>query len=69
MPAPASAAPLDMSDALARIDTLMKQLRWTRTQGSQHLQATYGKRTRPELTDEELMEFLRYLEALAAAQA
>jgi hypothetical protein len=65
-PAPAPTAPFDLSDVIAKTDTLIKQLRWTRKQGSQHLQATYGKRTRAELTDEELMEFLRYLEALAA---
>lgn len=68
-PPPPSPAPMpfDLSDVIAKTDTLIKQLHWTRKQGSQHLQATYGKRTRAELTDEELMEFLRYLEALAAA--
>ncbi|MCG9887147.1 MAG: hypothetical protein MH825_16570 [Cyanobacteria bacterium] len=65
-PPPAPTTPFDLSDVIAKTDTLIKQLRWTRKQGSQHLQATYGKRTRAELTDEELMEFLRYLEALAA---
>ncbi len=35
---------------------------WTSEQGREYLERTYGKRSRHQLTDEELMSFLLYLE-------
>ena len=63
--APPVTAPVDLSDAIAQSNVLMKQLGWTKKQGVAHLQANYGKRTRAELTDQELMEFLEHLQTLA----
>lgn len=46
-----------------RTDVEIKRLGWTQEQGRDFLLATYGKRSRLHLTDEELMDFLRYLES------
>jgi hypothetical protein len=59
----AQAPPLDLSDAIAQTTVEMKRLGWTEVQGRNHLQRTYGKRSRQQLTDEELLDFLRYLES------
>ncbi|MEM1427683.1 MAG: hypothetical protein AAGF75_14165, partial [Cyanobacteria bacterium P01_H01_bin.130] len=62
--APEPAAPVDLSDAIAQIGLLMRQLNWDKKQGVTHLQQNYGKRTRAELTDQELLEFLAHLQSL-----
>ena len=41
----------------------LKRLGWTSDQGRNYLLQTYGKRSRQLLSDEELLEFLIYLEA------
>ncbi|MEM9245616.1 MAG: hypothetical protein AAGA67_07750, partial [Cyanobacteria bacterium P01_F01_bin.153] len=64
-PAPsAPELPVDLSDAIAQIDLLMGQVGWDKKQGVAYLQETYGKRTRAELTDQELMRFLGHLQTL-----
>jgi hypothetical protein len=40
----------------------LKNLRWTKTQERKYLERTYGKESRELLTDEQLFEFLHYLE-------
>ncbi len=42
----------------------MKRLGWTDKQGREYLIEAYGKRSRHLLNDEELLDFLRYLESL-----
>ncbi|MEL6854963.1 MAG: hypothetical protein AAFO83_07610, partial [Cyanobacteria bacterium J06607_13] len=59
-----SATPVDLSDVIAQTDVELTRLGWTSTQGREYLEKTYGKRSRQQLTDEELMSFLLYLEAL-----
>jgi hypothetical protein len=54
---------LDFSDIIARSDVELKRLGWTSEQGRNYLLETYGKRSRQLLSDEELLEFLRYLES------
>lgn len=54
---------VDRSEDIAKIMVEMGRLGWTRSQGRDHLRKTYGKDTRQDLTDEELMDFLRFLEA------
>jgi hypothetical protein len=54
----------DLSDVIAQIGTEIERIGWTKKQGSQYLQETYGKRTRQELTQAELLDFLSYLKAL-----
>lgn len=65
-PAPAPApAPTDLSDAIAQTDVLMKRLGWNKQQGVEYLQMAFGKRTRAQLTDRELLQFLQHLQTLA----
>ncbi|MBD2105177.1 single-stranded DNA-binding protein [Leptolyngbya sp. FACHB-261] len=45
----------------AQIDVELVRLRWDATTGTRYLQATYGKKSRRQLTDEELLNFLVYL--------
>ena len=56
--------PIDLSDAIAQIGTEIERIGWTKKQGSVYLQQTYSKKTRAELTEDELLEFLHYLKAL-----
>ena len=55
---------LDFSEIIARSNVELKRLKWTTEQGREYLIRTYGKRSRQVLSDEELLEFLRYLESL-----
>jgi hypothetical protein len=50
-------------DFLARTNVHLKRLNWTNEQGRNYLLQTYGKRSRHLLTDEELKDFLDYLES------
>lgn len=62
------AEPIDLSDAIARTTVELKRLGWSNQQGREYLKNTYNKRSRPELTDEELLEFLHYLESQPSPQ-
>lgn len=55
--------PLDLSDAIARTSMEIKRLKWSNQQGREYLKQKYAKRSRQELTDEEMLEFLDYLES------
>ena len=55
--------PTDLSDAIARTTVELKRLRWSNQQGREYLVRTYNKRSRQELTDEEMLEFLHFLES------
>ncbi len=57
-----SALPVDLSDVIAQTDVELRRLGWTSDQGRDYLDKTYGKRSRQQLTDDELMSFLLYLE-------
>ncbi len=54
--------PIDFSEIIARSNVELKRLGWTNDQGRNYLLQTYGKRSRQLLSDEELIEFLQYLE-------
>lgn len=54
---------IDFTDIIARTNLEMKRLGWTNEQGRSYLLQTYGKRSRQRLDDNELLEFLAYLEA------
>lgn len=54
---------IDRSDVNAKIGVEMKRLSWTVDQGRSYLKRTYGKRSRQELEDPELLDFLNYLES------
>ncbi|MGB3404408.1 MAG: hypothetical protein WBA77_17115 [Microcoleaceae cyanobacterium] len=54
----------DFSSDIAKTDIQLQRLGWTAEQGAAHLLKTYGKRSRRLLTEEELLDFLNYLESL-----
>ena len=60
--------PIDLSDVIAETDVELKRLGWSHAQGRQFLEQTYQKRSRQQLTDSELLEFLEYLKVQSGAQ-
>lgn len=60
--------PLDFSDIMARSNAQLKRLGWTTEKGRDYLLKTYGKKSRHLLNDEELLQFLNYLESLPSTQ-
>lgn len=55
-------ASIDLSDIIAQTDVELQRLGWDVNQGREFLEKTYGKRSRHDLTDDELLEFLLFLE-------
>ncbi|MFN6540933.1 MAG: hypothetical protein RM021_031955 [Nostoc sp. EkiNYC01] len=47
---------------IAQSDRYLAQLNWTPEQGREYLQQKYGKRSRLQLTDTEILDFINYLE-------
>lgn len=60
-----SPEPVDLSDAISKIDVEMERLSWTKTQGRDYLVRTFDKKSRQQLTNEELLQFLSHLKSLA----
>ncbi|MBU6229628.1 MAG: hypothetical protein KGQ93_08030 [Cyanobacteria bacterium REEB459] len=58
---------IDLSDIIAQTDVELHRLGWGTSQGREFLERTYGKRSRHDLSDEELLEFLLYLESQPAS--
>lgn len=56
--------PIDLSDAIARTSVELKRLGWSNQQGREYLEQKYNKRSRQHLNDEQMLEFLHYLESL-----
>ncbi len=54
-------------DLIRAIDEEMKRLNWSKHDGKIYLQRTYGKKSRIQLTDEEIWEFFDYLKAKETA--
>jgi hypothetical protein len=46
---------------IAKTDTYLAQLNWSPEQGREYLQQKYGKRSRLQLTDTEILDFIDYL--------
>lgn len=57
-------AAMDFNEIKQKTDIEIKRLSWTKDQGKEFLMSHYGKKSRLHLTDEQLLEFLRYLEKL-----
>ncbi len=55
--------PVDLSDIIAKTDVQIERLCWTPEQGKDYLVKTYGKRGRTLLNEEELLDFLQYLQS------
>lgn len=62
-------APVNLSDVIAQTDVELRRLNWSVADGREYLTSTYGKRSRHDLTDEELLAFLLHLEALPTPSA
>lgn len=58
---PAPPPPVDIAEVLVGTTAEMQRLGWTDQQGREHLERTYGKRSRHQLSNEELLDFLGYL--------
>lgn len=48
---------------IAQTDRYLAQLNWTPEQGREYLQQKYGKRSRLQLTDTQILDFIDYLQA------
>ena len=59
----AAREPVDLSEVIARTSRELKRLGWSNQQGRKYLEQNYSKRSRQELSDKELLEFLEYLES------
>lgn len=52
---------VDFSQIIDQTTIEMKRLQWTQDEGKKYLLETYGKKSRHLLSDNELIEFLKYL--------
>jgi hypothetical protein len=57
-------SPIDLSDPIAQIDVEMERLAWDRNMGRGYLQKAFNKRSRQQLSDSELIQFLTHLKSL-----
>ena len=55
-------AEMDFNEIKQKTDIEIKRLGWTKDDGREFLKSRYGKRSRLHLTDQQLLEFLSYLE-------
>jgi predicted component of type VI protein secretion system len=54
---------MDLSELIAQTNVEMKRIGWMAKQGQDYLQRTFGKRSRQQLDDDELAEFLEFLKS------
>ena len=54
---------VDFGEIVDKTSLEMKRLGWTQEQGKKYLLETYGKKSRHLLSDNELIEFLKYLQS------
>jgi hypothetical protein len=54
---------IDLSELIAQTNVEMKRIGWMAKQGQDYLQRTFGKRSRQQLDEEELAEFLEFLKS------
>lgn len=57
----ATSSPINPLEVLEQTSVELKRVGWTNIQGRDHLLKTYGKRSRQQLTESELWDFLIYL--------
>lgn len=62
-------APINLSDVIAQTDIELRRLGWSVETGRDYLEKTYDKRSRHELSEEELIQFLCHLESLSESQS
>ncbi|MBE7384569.1 MAG: hypothetical protein F6J95_024535 [Leptolyngbya sp. SIO1E4] len=61
-------SPVNLSDVIAQTDVELRRLGWSVADGREYLERNCGKRSRHDLTDEELLAFLLHLESLPTPQ-
>ena len=61
-------APINLSDVIAQTDIELRRLGWSVETGRDYLENTYNTRSRHELSEEELIQFLCHLESLSEPQ-
>jgi len=59
---------VEISGLIARTDMEMERVGWSREMGRDFIEQAYGKSSRHELSDEELMEFLTYLQGVVTPE-
>jgi hypothetical protein len=64
-PSPLAQPALSRNEMMDLTSAAVKRLGWTNRQGSEYLRMTYGKTNRQQLTNEELQQFLDYLNQIA----
>jgi hypothetical protein len=64
IPSEALPAPINLSDVIAQTDIELRRLGWSVETGREYLEQAYQKRSRHELSEEELIQFLCHLESL-----
>lgn len=62
LPDPPPGEPIDLTPLFLQIEDEMERIGWTREQGRKHLMRVYNKKSRQQMTDDELMDFLAYLQ-------
>ncbi len=55
---------IEFVDIINQTNVELRRLGWNAQKGKEYLLATYGKRSRQLLSDEELLDFLAYLKTL-----
>ncbi len=55
---------LEWDDLIATTDSELERLGWTTEQASAYLHATFGQRSRMLLNDEQMLDFIRALQAM-----
>ncbi len=55
---------LEWDDLIATTDSELERLGWTTEQASAYLHATFGQRSRMLLNDEQILDFIRALQAM-----
>ncbi len=55
---------LEWDDLIATTDSELERLGWSTEQASAYLHATYGQRSRMLLNDEQILDFIRALQAM-----
>ncbi|MDZ8083199.1 MAG: hypothetical protein RMX35_29555 [Nostoc sp. DcaGUA01] len=58
-----------IAQLLSQIDAQMQRLGWSEVQGREHLQKYHGKRSRLQLNEEELDNFLLFLQLTDAEES
>ncbi len=64
-----SAEPEDLSDIIAQTDVQLRRIGWTAKEGREFLEQRFNKKSRHQLNEAELREFLRHLKQQPARSA